>query len=185
MSQVEPQVAQQLQQRISEIESGTDLKRVAIISRAGMKIATATSAQMDADAETGSSAALIELSDKLSNAVNHGELREIIVKAREGFVILQHVNPEFMVFGGISNPLRVGFYLEYLRNEAHKFAYILAGNKVTDDLMKEVEAQKDRTRKADQQKIENITEGFEMDKSDDDDMKAMEGVLDFLNDWSG
>ncbi len=181
---VEPQIAQQLQERIKDIESGTDLKRVAVLSRAGMKIATAGSSTMDADAETGSSAALIELSEKLSDSVNHGELREIVVKAEDGFVILQHINPEFMVFGGISNPLRVGFYLEYLRNEANKFAYILAGNQVTDELKKEIKAQKERAKKEEKKDIDELTKDFAMDKSADDDIKAMEGVLGFLQDWS-
>src|SRR6056297_3625837 len=184
MSMVEPQIAQQLQERIKDIESGTDLKRVAVLSRAGMKIATAGSSTMDADAETGSSAALIELSEKLSDSVNHVELREIVVKAEDGFVILQHINPEFMVFGGISNPLRVGFYLEYLRNEANKFAYILAGNQVTDELKKEIKAQKERAKKEEKKDIDELTKDFAMDKSADDDIKAMEGVLGFLQDWS-
>ncbi|UYP48194.1 hypothetical protein NEF87_004479 [Candidatus Lokiarchaeum ossiferum] len=184
MSMVEPETAKALMNEIQRIESGTDLKRVAVISRIGMKIATATSDEMDADAETASSSALIDLAERLCTSVDNGSLREILVKSDSGFVILQFVNNEYMLFGGIENPLRVGFYMEYLRNAAHKFAFILAGNQVTDALKKEIEANRDRDQRIQQEAKANLSENFEMDKSTNQDMAAMEGVLDFLKDWS-
>jgi len=138
---------------------------------------------MNADAETASSSALIDLAERLSTSVNHGDLREILVKADSGFVILQFINDEYMIFGGISNPLRIGYYMEYLRNEAHKFAYILAGNKVTDELQKEIDAERDREERLKREAKAPIAKDFKMDKDTSDDIKAMEGVLSFLKDW--
>ncbi len=180
---VEPVTAESLMHEIQRIESGTDLKRVAVISRIGMKIATSTSAEMDADAETASSSALIDLAERLCESVDNGSLREILVKSDSGFVILQFVNDEYMLFGGIENPLRVGFYMEYLRNAAHKFAFILAGNQVTDELKKEIEANRDRDLRIHQEAKASLADNFKMDKTQNQDIEAMEGVLDFLKDW--
>ena len=111
------ETAHALMMEIQRVERGTDLKRVAVISRIGMAIATSTSDTMNADAETASSSALIDLADRLSSSVDHGGLREILVKADSGYIILQFINEEYMIFGGISNPNRIGYYMEYLRNE--------------------------------------------------------------------
>ena len=129
---VSAEVSHALMEAIQSIEGGTELKRVAVISKTGMSVASANSDQMDADAETASSAALIDLAERLSDSVSHGSLREILIKADSGFVILQSINDEYMIFGGISNPLKIGFYMEYLRSKAISFAFMLAGNVVTE-----------------------------------------------------
>ncbi len=177
--------AHALMLEIQRVERGTDLKRVAIISRIGMAIATSTSDTVNADAETASSSALVDLAERLSISVDHGNLREILVKADSGFVILQFINEEYMIFGGISNPLRIGYYMEYLRNEAYKFAYILAGNKVTVALQKEIEAEKDREERKKEEAKAPMAKDFKMDKDKSDDLSAMKGVLSFLSDWGG
>ncbi len=182
---VSPEISEELMYEIQQIEKGTDLERIAVISHIGMAVATSHSSEMDADAETASSSALIDLAERLSLAVNHGKLREILVKADDGFVILQFINEEYMIFGGISNPLRVGYYMEYLRNMAHRFAYILAGKQMTEELKREIEASRDRDFRLKQEARTSLTESFQMDKSNDTDKEAMEGVLEFLKEWGG
>jgi len=184
-STISEDTAHSLMLEIQRVERGTDLKRVAVISRIGMAIATSTSDTMNADAETASSSALIDLADRLSSSVDHGDLREILVKADSGYIILQFINEEYMIFGGISNPHRIGYYMEYLRNEAHRFAYILAGNKVTAALQKEIEAEKDREERKKAEAKAPMAKDFKMDKTKSDDIAAMEGVLSFLKDWGG
>ncbi len=180
---VEPDIANNLMQEIQRIESGTDLKRVSIISRIGMRVASADSAEMDADSDTASSSALIDLSERLTDSVEHGHLREILVKAETGFVILLFVNEDFMLFGGVEDPLRIGFYIEYLRNAATKFAYILAGNQVTEALHREITANQDREQRIKEEAKAPLAGNFKSDKNVSNDMQAMEGVLDFLKDW--
>jgi predicted regulator of Ras-like GTPase activity (Roadblock/LC7/MglB family) len=180
-----PETSKALQIEIQKIEAGTDLKRVAVISRIGMKIADAASSQMDADAETASSSALVELAERLMSSLNHGHLREIVVKADSGFVILQFINQEYMLFGGVENPLRIGFYLEYLRSTAHRFAYILAGNQLTEELKSEIELNNRREARLKQEAKAPLAANFKMDKNTSQDMEAMEGVLQFLQDWGG
>jgi len=171
-------------EEIKKIEAGTDLKRVAVISKTGMSIASATSDQMDADAETASSAALIDLAEKLSESVAHGDLREILVKADSGFVILQSINTEYMIFGGISNPFKIGYYMEYLRSKAIRFAFLLAGNTITAELKKEIEVARDRDSSSRAEAKAPLAQNFQIDKSQQADMDAMKGVLAFLKDWS-
>ena len=183
MAMISADIGNALMEEIQRIERGTDLKRVSIISRIGMRVASVDSAEMDADAETASSSALIDLSERLTDSVEHGHLREIIVKAETGFVILLFVNEDFMLFGGVENPLRIGFYIEYLRNAATKFAYILAGNQVTEALQKEINANQDREQRLKEEAKAPIGENFKSDKNASNDMQAMQGVLSFLSDW--
>lgn len=184
MSMVEPRISHALMEEIKKIEAGTDLKRVAVISKTGMSIASAVSDQMDADAETASSAALIDLAEKLSESVAHGDLREILVKAESGFVILQSINEDYMIFGGITNPLKIGYYMEYLRSKAIKFAFLLAGNTITAELKKEIAFANDREASKRAESKAPLAQNFQMDKSQQQDMDAMKGVLAFLKDWS-
>ena len=180
---VEPGIANNLMKEIQRIEGGTDLKRVSIISRIGMRVASCDSAEMDADSDTASSSALIDLSERLTDSVEHGHLREIIVKAETGFVILLFVNEDFMLFGGVEDPLRIGFYIEYLRNAATKFAFILAGNQITEALQREINANQDREQRLQEESKASLSANFKSDKNVSNDMQAMEGVLDFLKDW--
>jgi predicted regulator of Ras-like GTPase activity (Roadblock/LC7/MglB family) len=183
-SSINPEVSHALMEEIQRIESGTELKRVAVISKTGMSIASATSDQMDADAETASSAALIDLAERLSDSVSHGSLREILIKADSGFVILQSINDEYMIFGGISNPLKIGFYMEYLRSKAISFAFLLAGNVVTDALKSQITEQREREQRIKEEAKRPLGEDFKTDKSVSSDMEAMKGVLDFLKNWN-
>ncbi len=183
MVEIEHGTSNALMLEIQKIENGTDLKNLSVISRIGMRIANSKSAEMDADSETASSSALIDLAERLTNSVNNGGLREILVRSSSGFVILQFINDQFMLFGGIETPLRIGYYMEYLRNIAHRFAYILAGNQITKELKKEIDANYEREARLRAEAKAPIAANFSMDKNSSADMEAMEGVLDFLKDW--
>ena len=55
-------------------EANTDLENLAVLSQVGMKVADAVSSELDADAISASSTALIDLGVRLNQATDHGAL---------------------------------------------------------------------------------------------------------------
>jgi predicted regulator of Ras-like GTPase activity (Roadblock/LC7/MglB family) len=83
-------------------EENTGLSNLAVLSRVGMKIASAISSELDADAVSASSTALIDLGLRLAEATNHGSLMEILLHNNAGYSILMAVNDEYIIFGGLN-----------------------------------------------------------------------------------
>ncbi|MHA1339399.1 MAG: hypothetical protein ACTSRZ_04195 [Promethearchaeota archaeon] len=174
-------IRQTLMRELAKIEEKSDLKQMSILSRSGMKIASAKSAEIDVDPISGSSAALIDVGGRFNNKMQHGNLREIIIRAPQGYTILMYINNEYMTFAGLSNIDRIGYYLEFLRVKCKYFSYILAGGVVTEELKEEIEKEK-KTQEEEELALKDI---FEKDVSSEQDISAMQDVLNFLNDWGG
>lgn len=159
-------------------EEKTDLENLAILSRVGMKVASSTSSELDADATSASSTALIDLGLRLNEATAHGALTEIILHNAFGYSILQAVNDDFIVFGGLKNVFRIGYYLGYLRELAKKLNRLISGDEIT-----EMTLSLDASEKAKlgiQDEDENaapIKPSIEQDKA------ALDDLLGFLDDW--
>jgi len=124
-------LAQDIRDKMMEImrieEDKTDLENLAVLSRVGMKIASSSSSELDADATSASSTALIDLGLRLSEATVHGALTEIILHNTSGYSILLAINDEYIVFGGLKNVYRIGYYLGYLRDLAKKLNRLISG----------------------------------------------------------
>ena len=86
---------------LKDEEEKTDLENLAVLSRVGMKVASAISSELDADATSASSTALIDLGLRLNQATVHGALTEIILHNKAGYSVLMAINDEYIVFGGL------------------------------------------------------------------------------------
>ncbi|MCP4762677.1 MAG: hypothetical protein GY870_12930 [archaeon] len=174
-------IRQNLMNELVNIEGDTDLSQMTILSRAGLRIATASSFVVDADPISASSTALIDVGTRFVGNLSHGNLREILIKGNQGYAVLMHIDLNFMMFAQLSNLARIGFYLEYLRIKCKLFSYILAGGVISAELQKELEAESKKQSGV----TESFDEMFESDVSNSQDMDSMADVLDFLNDWGG
>jgi predicted regulator of Ras-like GTPase activity (Roadblock/LC7/MglB family) len=184
-SEISETIRQALMNELARIEKRTDLRQLTILSRTGMKIATASSFEIDADPITASSAALIDVGIRFNNNVKHGDLKEILIRSLKGYSILMYIDNEYMTFAGLPNLARIGYYLEFLKIKCKNFSYILAGGKVTDELKTEIETEKKKTDAKKISKSDDKLPEFENDSSSAQDMNAMNDVLSFLNDWGG
>ncbi len=178
MSEMKSNASNQLMMLLAKVERESDLKNVKIINHAGMRIASAKSDSTDAEDDVASSNALIMLGNNFLKEVNHGEMREVILRAEQGYVIIQYISQDYMVYAMLSNLMRVGYYISYLRNLCKKFAYILSGNTVTDSLLKEIEAEKERARKA---RTLDFKETIEIMNDLNEDKLALESLLSVLS----
>lgn len=172
------EIRQSLMGELANIEKKTDLTRLTVLSRSGMKVATSDSMTIELDSTAASSAALIEVGIRFNSNVQHGSLREILIRGKSGYAILMYIDSDYMIFAGLANLARIGYYLEFLRMKCRMLSFILAGGKITDDLRDRMKVDKIKSGEA-----EPLAQTFESDKSQTEDISAMQDVLNFLNDW--
>jgi predicted regulator of Ras-like GTPase activity (Roadblock/LC7/MglB family) len=160
-------------------EERTDLEDLAVLSRVGMKVASAASSELDADATSASSTALIDLGLRLSEATAHGALTEIILHNTSGYSIILAINDEYLVFGGLKNVYRIGYYLGYLRELAKKLNILISGDEITDMTLSLEESERIKLKK--EQEEEEVTDIVK--PSPEEDKAALDDLLGFLDDW--
>ncbi|MFW9939030.1 MAG: hypothetical protein ACFFD5_15400 [Candidatus Thorarchaeota archaeon] len=175
-------LAQDIRDKMMEImrieENKTDLENLAVLSRVGMKIASSNSSELDADATSASSTALIDLGLRLSEATLHGALTEIILHNTSGYSILLAINDEYIVFGGLKNVYRIGYYLGYLRDLAKKLNHLISGDEITEMTLSLEESERKKLRGFQEEESEVLVKpSLEQDKA------ALDGLLGFLDNW--
>ncbi|MHA1292730.1 MAG: hypothetical protein ACTSQJ_08705 [Promethearchaeota archaeon] len=181
MSTIEPEIREKLMGILQIEEQKTDLENLAVLSRVGMKVASATSAELDADAASASSTALIDLGLRLSEATAHGGLREIILHNNKGYCILMAINDEYIVFGGLKSLYRIGYYLGYLREMAKKLNILISGGEVSEMTLRLAESELEKIRKQ-QEELEKV-EPVLMKPTIEQDKEALDDLLGFLDEW--
>ncbi|TXT67376.1 MAG: hypothetical protein BAJALOKI1v1_110032 [Promethearchaeota archaeon] len=163
-------------------EEATDLEDLSVLSRVGMKVSSADSIELNADATSASSTALIDLGLRLSESTNHGSLKEIILHNKSGYSILMAINDEYIVFGALSAMYRIGYYLGYLRELTRKLNYIISGGEPTDMTLSLEKEELEKLRKQ-KEKEEEEEEIIPAKPSVEQDKEALDGLLGFLDEW--
>ena len=179
MSTIGEDIRKKMMLVLREEEEKTDLENLAVLSRVGMKVASSTSSELDADATSASSTALIDLGLRLNQATVHGALTEIILHNTSGYSILMAINDEYIVFGGLRAIYRVGYYLGYLRALARKLNRFISGDQETEMMLslEETELEKIEKQKIEQEGKPIIKPTLAQDKA------ALDDLLGFLDDW--
>lgn len=161
-------------------ENKTDLKNLAVLSRVGLKICSSVSAEIDADAISAQSTALIDLGLRLSEATNHGSLMEIMLHNDSGYCILLAINDDYIIFGGLKAIYRIGYYRGYMRELARKLNRIISGDIETEMALSLEESELQKLR---QKKIEKEPIAFQIKPSVEKDKAALNELLGFLDEW--
>lgn len=179
MSTIAEDIRKKMMFVLKEEEDNTDLENLAVLSRVGMKVASSTSSELDADATSASSTALIDLGLRLNQATVHGALTEIILHNTSGYSILVAINDEYIVFGGLRAIYRIGYYLGYLRELAKRLNRLISGDLETEMVLSLEESE---IKKLEQQKIEEEAKPI-VKPSLAQDKAALDDLLGFLDDW--
>lgn len=181
MSDLAADIRNKLMYVLKEEEDKTDLSNLAVLSKVGLKVASSSSADLDADPISASSTALIDLGLRLSEATHHGSLIEILLHNSAGYSILMAINDEYIIFGGLVAVFRIGYYLGYLQELAKKLSLIISGSEVTEMALS---LQEEKVQKISAQKAEEeAQEGATVMPSVEEDKAAMTELLGYLDDW--
>ncbi len=180
MSTIAEDIRKKMMFVLKDEENRTDLEDLAVLSRVGMKVASSTSSELDADATSASSTALIDLGLRLNQATVHGALTEIILHNTSGYSILMAIDDEYIVFGGLRAIYRIGFYLGYLRELAKKLNRLISGDQETEMMLSLEESE---IEKIEQQKVEEEVVKTIVKPSLAKDKAALDDLLGFLDNW--
>ncbi|MHA1298557.1 MAG: roadblock/LC7 domain-containing protein [Candidatus Helarchaeota archaeon] len=110
---------------LNKLEARTELEACAVVTKEGLRIACAVSADVDADVYSAASAALVNLGETSLRQLKHGGLKEIIVRGEDGYTILTQAGPKHMVVGSCKKMSRMGYYLALLHRFSNKVSKIL------------------------------------------------------------
>jgi predicted regulator of Ras-like GTPase activity (Roadblock/LC7/MglB family) len=108
-----------LMQHLEKLESSTDLEGTAIITKTGLRIASSSigNPEIAADLHSAGPAALISLGEKLSQGLEYGELRDIVITGDAGYTIITVGDPgtRFMLLTHCRKESKLGYYFHRLR----------------------------------------------------------------------
>ncbi|MGV9198763.1 MAG: hypothetical protein ACOC44_02225 [Promethearchaeia archaeon] len=183
MSSMAQDMRQQIMQILKKEEEQTDLENLAVLSRVGLRVASANSTDLDADAVNASSSALTDLGIRLSEATNHGSLKEILLHNESGYSILVAINNEYIIFSALKAVYRVGYYLGYLRDLSRKLNELISGDKDTVMSLSLEESEKEKL-KAKEEEKEPEKKKVPLKPSVEEDKEALDGILEFFDEWS-
>ena len=179
MSLITKDIQVKMMHLLKDEESKTELENLAVLDRVGIKVATSSSSENDADATSASSTALIDLGLRLNQATDHGALTEIILHNSSGYSILMAINEDYIVFGGLRAVIRIGFYLGYLRDLARKLNILISGDHETEMMLSLETSEMEKIK---QQQMEEKISTLKK-PSVAQDKAALDDLLGFLDDW--
>ncbi|MHA1488808.1 MAG: hypothetical protein ACTSRI_04040 [Promethearchaeota archaeon] len=180
MSSIPQDIRENMMFVLKDEENKTDLENLAVLSRVGLKLCSSVSAEIDADASSAQSTALIDLGLRLSDATNHGSLLEIILHNTSGYCVLLAINDDYMIFSALSAKYRIGYYLGYLRELAKKLNRLISGDIETKMALSLEESELEKLK---QKKIAEKTIIRPKKPSIEKDKEALNDLLGFLDDW--
>ncbi|MBN2155540.1 MAG: roadblock/LC7 domain-containing protein [Candidatus Lokiarchaeota archaeon] len=108
-----------LMKKLEQLESSTDLEGTAIITKTGLRIASSSlgNPEITADLHSAGPAALISLGEKLSQGLQYGELRDIVITGDQGYTIITVGGPgtRFILLTHCRKESKLGYYFHRLR----------------------------------------------------------------------
>ncbi len=116
-----------LMRSLETLESSTDLEGTAIVSKTGLRVASSETADVVADVYSASPATLISLGEKISEGLNQGELKEILIRGTSGYTIILvgDKDNDFMLFTNCKKAFKLGYYIHKLKKSFELMGPIL------------------------------------------------------------
>jgi len=124
----------ELMRQLEQLESSTDLEGTAVISKTGLRIASAAQASTEADMHSAGPAALISLGDKLSNGLEYGDLTEIVITGDDGYTIITvgDSTTKFMLLTHSKKSSKLGYYFHRLRKAYKSLQSLLTSVEISE-----------------------------------------------------
>jgi predicted regulator of Ras-like GTPase activity (Roadblock/LC7/MglB family) len=115
--EISQEVLDKLMRALEKIESSTDLEGTAIVSKTGIRIASSETADVIWDIYSASPATLISLGEKISQGLQQGELRDVVIKGTKGYTIILvgDASTNFMLFTNCKKGYKLGYYFHKIR----------------------------------------------------------------------
>ena len=124
---IDQEILAELMRALERLESSTDLEGTAIVSKTGLRIASSETADVVADIYSASPATLISLGQKISEGLDQGELKEIVIRGTKGYTIIMvgSKDTEFMLFTNCKKGYKLGYYFHKIRKSFSQMEPVL------------------------------------------------------------
>ena len=120
-----------LMQNLEALESSTDLEGTALVTKMGLRIASSTHASTDVDQHSASPAAIVNLAEKVSQGLEYGNLKQIVVAGEQGYTIITTKDDSnFMLLSHSKKAAKLGYYFHRLRKAFDKLTGLLVDIKL-------------------------------------------------------
>ena len=118
------------QQRIADILKALrmetpDVEGTAIITAEGLPVASSLAADVEEDRISAMAAAMLSLGDRTSSELARGELEQVYVKGREGYVLLNHVGRDAVLMVLTRANAKLGMIFLDARRAAEELAKLI------------------------------------------------------------
>jgi uncharacterized protein len=116
-----------LHRMLEVLESSTDLEGTALVTKTGLRIASSTHASTDIDQHSASPATLVSLAQKVSQGLDFGNLKQLVVTGEDGYSIITTTeNSKFMLLSHSKKASALGYYFHRLSKAFGKLVALLA-----------------------------------------------------------
>ena len=125
---ISQEILDELMRSLERLEASTDLEGTAVVSKTGLRIASSETADVVWDIYSASPATLISLGEKISQGLEQGELRDIVIRGTKGYTIILVGSSEnnFMLFTNCSKGYKLGYYFHKIRKAFKEMEPVLS-----------------------------------------------------------
>ncbi len=127
MSTIDPEKERELVELLMGLTNYADLDAIAVVSKQGVKLAYFATEESDADPDlmAAVSAALLVQGEMAAEKLYLNELYEVIVRGKEGFVVLSHAG-DFLIMGSARDLTSMGLAVTQMRKYAMEIGKLLS-----------------------------------------------------------
>ena len=125
--EISQEILDELMRNLEKLEASTDLEGTAVVSKTGLRIASSETADVVWDIYSASPATLISLGEKISQGLQQGELRDVVIKGARGYTIILvgDADNDFMLFTNCKKGYKLGYYFHKIRKSFREIEPVL------------------------------------------------------------
>ncbi len=125
--EISQEILDELMRSLERLENSTDLEGSAVVSKTGLRIASSETADVVWDIYSASPATLISLGEKISQGLDQGELRDIVIRGTKGYTIILvgSADNNFMLFTNCKKGYKLGYYFHKIRKSFREMEPVL------------------------------------------------------------
>ncbi len=125
--EISQDILDELMRSLELLESSTDLEGTAIVSKTGLRIASSETADVTWDIYSASPATLISLGEKISQGLEQGELKDIVISGNRGYtiIVVGDADNDFMLFTNCKKGYKLGYYFHKIRKAFKEMESVL------------------------------------------------------------
>ena len=105
--------------------SSADIEASAVISTEGLMMATMLTANVDEERVGAMSAAMLSLGERTSAELDRGEMEQVLVKGKQGYILMTHANSDSVLTVIVKPSARLGLIFLDVKRAAEAISKIL------------------------------------------------------------